>query len=259
MPPPTRSLRRLHAFTLMEILVVVAIVLVLSAIIFPVMRTVKMRGYRVQATSAMKQLGSATQTYTSQNDGLIPAEDSKGTDTWAAAADPVNAAAWYNSLPKLLGTRTVGDFALDPKGFYTKENLIYLPGATYPDSDKKLLRPLFAIAINTKLQRKDAEGKKSPLKVANIPETARTVLFLEQGLPSEKKSHPTQSKYDGSAKGSARSFVARYGGQGLILFVDGHSEEVSPADLLTESGQFPFPPTDVIWTKNREENPNKGG
>ena len=241
----------------MELLVVIAIIVVLAAIAFPVYSTVRQRSNKAAALNVMRQLASATAAYMSQNDSELPREDAKGTDDWMAAADPLNVKAWYNALPKLLGMKTVGEYANFPRDYYTKQNLLYLPGATYPEGDKKLVLPLFAVAINTKLQRKDAEGDKHPVKYGQITNPAKTVLFLEQGLPDEKKSVPTQNKYDGSCKGSARSFVGRYGGQGVITFVDGHAEVADPAELLTETGRFPFPPEGVHWTRSADEDPNK--
>lgn len=254
---PLTFVRRSHGFTLMEILVVIAIILVLAAIAFPVYTSVQQRTNKGVALNAMRQLASATSAYSAQNDGELPREDAKGTDDWIAAADPVNAKAWYNALPKILGQKPVAEYANTPREFYTKANLIYMPGAVYPEGDKKLVLPLFAIAINTKLQRKDSDGNKSPARYTQITNPAKTVLFLEQGLPSEKKSVPTQNVYDGSCKGSARSFVGRYGGQGVLTFVDGHSELLDPADTLTPTGRFPFPPEGIHWTRASDEDPNK--
>ncbi len=249
--------RRCTGLTLMEVLVVVAIILVLVVITVPVINVVKNRANKVKALKLMQALGTASGSYVADNDGMLPKEDAKGKDTWSNAADPDSADAWYNKLPKYLGGRSVGEYANDPKAFYTEENPLYVPGATYPESDKKLRQPLFAIAINTKLQRKNEDKVKPRLRLANIPEPSVTVLFLEQGLPSEKKTNPVQSKYDGSPKGSAKSFVGRYSGQGVLTFVDGHAETADPKAMLNENGSFPFPPTEVVWGSSREEDPNK--
>lgn len=241
----------------MEILVVIAIILVLAAIAFPVISTIQMRAGKAVAINNMKQLAAALNTYASQNDGAFPEEDAKGMDTWQTAATDAASKAWYNALPRLLGHKSVGDYATTPREFYSKENILFLPGAKYPESDKKLKEPLFAIAINTKLERKDAEHKKEPTRISTVLRPARTVLFLEQGLPGEQKAMAVQPKYDGSCKGSAKSFVARYSGHGVLTFVDGHAELVEGKDILTETGRFPFPPNDVIWMKNPEDDPNK--
>lgn len=243
----------------MEILVVVAIILVLAAITVPTVTTIQIRASKNVALQTMRQLAAAAQAYATDNDGLLPQEDAKGSDSWTGAASLDAKNAWYNVLPKMMGRHSVGDYVSKPREFYTKENVLFLPGATYPESDKKLAKPLFALAMNTKLQRREIDGTKRPLKLSQISQPARTVLFLEQGMPSEKKSSAVQSNkdFDGSPKGSAKSFPGRYGGKGVLAFLDGHVEEWAAKDLLTETGVFPFPATDVIWTRSPEEDPNK--
>jgi len=249
----------------MEILVVIAIILVIAAIAFPAYLVVQKNAHRAYALNSMRQLGAGCISYASQHDSQLPAEDSKGKDTWPNAAKEENKDAWYNAVPKLLGQKSVGEYAGTPRDYYTKQNILFLPGATYPETDKKLVQPLFAIAINTKLQRKDpaagAEAKKERVRLNQVTEPSRTVMFLEQGLPNEKNSAEVQSKkdYDGSPKGSPKSFIGRYGGQGILTFMDGHSEVVNAKDMLDETGRIPFPvsASGIIWTRTPEEDPNK--
>src|SRR4030095_11601502 len=261
-PPPSHGWGRAARFTLMELLVAVAVILVLAAMSFPVYTFLRQRANKQAALNTMKELGRCMRTYTDANSGNLPAEDASGADTWKNVVKPEANDAWYNALPRVLGRKSVADFASSPRAFYTKENMLFLPGATYPESDKKIREALFAIAINTKLHRKDPKdptSKKKSAKVADVVNQQRTVAFLEQGLPSEERTLQVQSKkdYDGSCKGSAKSFVGRYGGQGILLFIDGHAEPVDARDLLTETGAFPFPQSNVIWTSNPEDNPNK--
>ena len=98
-----RASSRSSAFTLMEILVVIAIILVLAAIAVPVMNAVRTKANMQVASANLKSLGTALAAYTNSNDGTIPKEDAVGVDTWQAAADPEAAHAWYNALPKLAG------------------------------------------------------------------------------------------------------------------------------------------------------------
>lgn len=247
-----------RAFTMMEVLVVVTVILVIAAIAFPAYKAFQMKGYKQVALDNMRALTGAVSTYAGQNDTNLPMEDSKGTDSWDNLNKPDAANAWYNALPRVLGKKTAGDFAASPESFYTKENILFLPGANYPEK-KKFASPLFAIAFNTKLQRKDPSGKKVATRLDKIAAPSKTVVLLEQGVVNENRTLAVQTKkdYDGAPKGSAKSFVGRYSGEGVLGFLDGHAELVPVKDVLTETGNFPHPQTAIIWTQTAEENPNK--
>lgn len=241
----------------MEMLVVAGIVLVLAAILVPAYSAFVNRSNQVVAMTNLRNIASAFSTYTSQNNDRFPLEDAPGSDSWAAAVAPENEKVWYNALPRAIGQRGVADFAASPRAYYTKENILFLPGARYP-VDSKLSQPLFAFAMNSRLQRKTVKAQKEETRVSEIAEPSRTVLFFEQGLKGEKKRGGVgvQGNFDGAPKGSARSFVARYNRRGVVAFCDGHAELFSPEELVTETGALPFPPTNVIWSLNPETNPN---
>jgi prepilin-type N-terminal cleavage/methylation domain-containing protein/prepilin-type processing-associated H-X9-DG protein len=265
--------RARRGFTLMELLVVIAIIAILAAIAYPVIMGMRSNAYKAEATQRLGALGSALKSYVALNNGDLPSEDSTGVDDWTVVKKPEAVQAWYNALPKILNQKSPADYANEGRTdlFYQKENILYLPGAVYPEKDRKI-RPYFAICINTKLHRKEASGddgdrKKRTVKMAGILQPERTVMFLEQGLPGETAAHPAisvSSDYDGSCKGSAKSFVARYKGKGVIAFADGHAELVAAKDLLTETGGIIWDATlassnglRYIWTPDPQENPNK--
>jgi Tfp pilus assembly protein PilE len=258
--PPARLAQSQRAFSRFELLVAVAILLVLIAIAIPVYNAIRERAHKQVAMEKMRILGGALLTFANQNAGVLPAEDTDGPDSWDNIAKPAAKDAWYNALPRLANRKAAADFANTPSAFYTDENILFLPGANYPDK-KKVLEPLFAIAFNTKLQRNDETGVAQRARMDQITVPAKTVGLLEKGVLNEKRTLEVQSKkdYDGSPKGSAKSFVGRYGGKGHLFFLDGRVELVSAKELLSETGQFPFPQTDVIWTPTPEENPNKTG
>jgi prepilin-type processing-associated H-X9-DG protein len=253
----TRRENASRAFSMMQLLIAAAIVLVLVTVAVPVYSTLRQRAHKQVALERFKTLGGALANYASQNAGMLPTEDVDGSDTWDRIARPDAKDAWYNALPRLLGRKGAGDYS--PTEFYTEDNLLFLPGANYPDK-KKLLAPQFAIAFNTKLQRNDpATGEKQRTKMEQIANPARTVALLEQGCLNESKTMAVQTRkdYDGSPKGSAKSFVGRYDGKGVLLFLDGHVGLVSVTDVLTQTGDFPFPQGEVVWTRTPDENPNK--
>ena len=256
MLPPSQQAAQ--AFHTMRTVIVLALVLVIAALAWPVSMSLRTRAHKQTALERMRQLGAALSNYASQNAGALPAEDAPGNDTWVSIQKPEARDAWYNALPRLIGKKGAGDFAT-PQEFYNSDtNVLVLPGANFPDK-KKFIAPQFAIAFNTKLQRKNAEGRKERTKLEQIKDPARTVVLLEQGCLNEDRTLEVQSKndYDGSPKGSAKSFVGRYGGEGVLCFADSHAEFVKVRDTLTETGDFPFPPTHIIWTRSPEENPNK--
>jgi type II secretory pathway pseudopilin PulG len=240
----------------MEALVVAAVLIVLGALIYPVTTAMQQRANRAAAMNVMQQLAKAAAAYEAQNDNLLPAEGSKSNDSWQGCSDQSNGTAWFNTLPRNLGQRGVSDFVSDPKAFYSAQNLLYIAGAVYPPGEKRFARPFFAVAINSRLQRKDADTAKK-VKLSQITKPDRTVLFFDQGLPDESKSVVTEEKYDGAPKGSARTFVGRYAGKGLLAFVDGHIELAAPKDMLTPTGRLVFPSEKYIWGRTPEDDPNK--
>ena len=83
---------RRSAFTLVEILVVVGIIGLLAAILFPVFNMVRRRSYGATCISNLKQLGVAVNLYTQDYDGLFPRGGDPtdlNTPLWHEAADGV--------------------------------------------------------------------------------------------------------------------------------------------------------------------------
>src|SRR5215213_4801070 len=94
----------------MEVIVTVAIVLVIGVLAVPILKTFKQRANKQITQEKMRKLGGAFINYVAQNNGVLPAEDAGGQDTWANAARPEFKDAWYNALPRLIGMKGVGDY-----------------------------------------------------------------------------------------------------------------------------------------------------
>jgi prepilin-type N-terminal cleavage/methylation domain-containing protein len=81
---------RLSAFTLIEMLVVIAIIATLAALLFPAVSGMQERGKATQDLSNLRQVGMATQMYLNDNDGaFFPA-----TDVWMADLVPKYLGSW---------------------------------------------------------------------------------------------------------------------------------------------------------------------
>jgi prepilin-type processing-associated H-X9-DG protein len=196
-------------------------------------------------------------TYSTDKNGLMPYEDSPGTDDWPNAAKPENQEVWYNSLPKLMGAGSTGEIgASNPERFYEDSYPLYIPGAPYPGRSSRLGSPTFAVGMNSRLQRKSEEGLKAQGSITQIQDPAKTVVFLERGMPNDKQTMAAQRGFDGSPKANARAFAARHNQKGCLVFADGHAEVRPASDLLTQSGAIITPQTSIVWTLNPDSDPN---
>jgi prepilin-type processing-associated H-X9-DG protein len=248
----------------MEILVTVSIILVLSVLGYAVYLGVQRKANRVAAAQKMTQLGTGLSRYISDNDGLLPKEDTDtGENSWEAASRPESADAWFNALPSRAGGKGTGDYQKDGNtaAFYAKDSLLSLQGADYPKS--KLRSPIYAFAFNTKLHRKDPKsGEKPRVKIGSIKVPARTVALLEQGIKNEKRPMKGMKSYDGDdSKASGKQFVARWGEVGNIMFLDGHVESVKAAQILENNAGLRLRWTagdtsGILWCPEPTEDPN---
>ena len=134
-------------FTLIEILIVVAIIAALAAIGGSLFKSAKQKAHQSAALQKMKSLGATFATYTVDRNGLLPYEDSTGTDDWTNAARPENQEAWYNALPKLMGAKSVGELGLDESCRIVSG----IPSALYP---RRALSRAFETAGQARIRRR---------------------------------------------------------------------------------------------------------
>lgn len=246
-----------RGFSLIEVLIAIAVVAALAAITMTLVKSSKERANQAAALQKLKSLGAAFAAYTTDKGGLLPFEDATGSDDWTNAARPENSEAWYNALPKMMGAKTVGEIGqTKPALFYEANYPLFIPGAPYSGATKRLAKPAFAVGMNSRLQRKDDEGVKKQGRFEQIQEPSKTVVFLERGLPGDKKTMAAQSGFDGSPKANAGAFAARHNQKGCLVFADGHVELHAASDLLTTGGGIIVPQTSIVWTLNPDHDPN---
>ena len=250
-------------FTLLELLIVMAIVVLLAALILGSLTRAKMAAQRVTCINNLKQWGCAAHLYAQDNDDELPREAAvDGINTWEMTGSSTNLDVWYNALAETAGVPTMTYYAQTPSSqqdFYSAGKIFHCPSARF--SAVAATYPNFSLAINSKLMR-DFEGTEPATarglwwwgqKLSAIKVPDRTALFLDTGIPGEERLCPFQSAYTGEPKAYAGQFPGRHNRAGNILFVAGHVLTMPGKDVVEMNPNSPFrgraifPPAEVIW------------
>ncbi len=122
------------AFTLIELLVVIAIIAILMAIVLPVLNRAQQRALNVGALSNLRQLMLAWKMYSSDNQGLLPANPSgEGYPGWVVgqmrgaedgAAPEINAAPYLNEWD-CTNSQLLVDTRFSTLGYYIQNPAVF--------------------------------------------------------------------------------------------------------------------------------------
>ena len=91
-------MKRVAGFTLVELMVCMAVILLLAALLLPAIAKVRTAAVRGQCQSQIRQLGMAFLAYASDNGGFLPHEDN-------GDGLPPEGCGWYEVLTPYLGPR----------------------------------------------------------------------------------------------------------------------------------------------------------
>lgn len=217
------------AFTLVELLVVLAIVAVITALAVPVYQTVQLSSSQVVAVNALRQLGLAGQGYLADHNNVywpFRADTSEGTTYWFGYETAADA-----SLPE--GTRTIdyehgalGPYSGGLRDLHPDPQFLRMGAAFKP----KFKNGYFPYGYN------DLLAGTSQLA---IPQLHQRVVFATSAQVNTFQSpaspaHPMLEEfYMVDNFNVTTSF--RYHGQALCLFADGSSGFVSPQPNTTDA------------------------
>ncbi len=186
------------AFTLVEMLVVVAIILLLSAMLFPVLEAALGKAESASCVSNMRNLGLAARLYCDDYDGrIVPA-----------------------MLPHPTDGRICWDVTMQP--YINNELLLLCPTDEHPRKVRGALSVPHSYGINLELAEVGGYMASS-LTLAGISDPLGTVLFCE--LAGQRYA-TCGVRY--SLNGLERVAVNRHGNGANYTFVDGHTKWLRP-------------------------------
>lgn len=208
-----KSLRR-NAFTLIEILVVVAILAILAAILFPVFARSRENARRSSCQSNLKQIGLGVLQYTQDFDEHYPpfhnhvftSVPSGGERNWAQMIYPYVKSTQLFKCPSNSATYNIGEGGNDP---------VQIP-ASY--------------AANPRIIAVDAAVV--PVSLSYLDSASKKILLTETagGYPGAGWPDWTSASKWGELAGS--NFKGHLG-TGNYLFADGHVKALKPIATMT--------------------------
>jgi len=198
-------------FTLIELMVVVAILALLAGLLLPVLGRARDQARSAQCRAQMRQWGLALLLYGEDHADRFPYE---GVFLNAIDAGP-NLEAWYNELPPYAGIGRLADlYAQSRMPIPGDRSLFVCPSASVmPTRPPTMSRPLFHYGFNNRM---DPNGP-GRFHRSQLRDPVSTVIFTEN---SERQYPSTSGMHTPS----------RHRGRAILLLADGHVEAVRSND-----------------------------
>jgi len=215
----------LKAFTLVEILVVVAIIGILAALLFPMGKSMIEKGNSAKCVNNLRQIGVAIQQYAAENDGFFPySAGYKYGDT--SGATSFTFSTWQAPLAYYLG---IGQ--LSPSTPYTT-----LPSYDNPKAKHPFNCPSCKTGFRTYTANKYAMGFLPSGTTSPYPR--RNPLAFQR--PTQLILITDSQTVDGQITGNTMQFDdtnyqtiigTRHSGKANALFADFHIESIDRAKI----------------------------
>ena len=201
-----QRVRTCLGFTLLELLVVMAVVLVLAGLALPALARARGQGYRAFCLNNLRQWGLATQMYVLDHDDFLPPD---GTPN---PGDSNTNTGWYIQLPRELGLPRYHDMEWRTNAAAATGFTVWLCPSNRRRSNG---RNLFHYCLNSYV---NGTGEAAvPVRLNTLPSPASLVwLFDSKNLPAVG--------YWGYCHTNLHSGGAQF------LFLDGHARRFRRAD-----------------------------
>lgn len=218
---------RVRAFTLMELLVVMAIIAILAALFFSVMGHVKASARAITCRNNLRQWGIAVQLYTADHDDFLPPEGWANPPLVPTKSSHTNS--WYVLLPQTIGLPSYYQMAWRSNSAASLGHSIWICPSNPRRSNGT---ELFHYCLNGLI---DGAGKTDyPTRLVSIPCLSKAVyLFDSKNLPAVDTSVNKPG-------GFVHTNLHNHGAQ--FVFLDGHVAWFNTSKGVTNNSQLVWYP-----------------
>lgn len=236
------------AFTLIELLTVIAILGILAMILIPTVGKVRQQARFSQCSSNLREWGAANLLYANDHHGRIPWDGGSGIHP-DNLDEHMGTLPWFNSLPPYLGSPTIQELAARNATPRLGETSVFIcPSAERngPAPEWLCYGPNYLLSVR---------GNPGPHRVAlthldMIREPSRVPLF------AETTNHAPTSEGFQALNANPRYLAegTRHDGRAAVVFFDGHLEVFTAEELAIQGRVWDNPnaPVRVRWNPKHQ-------
>lgn len=216
----SKFMKNRRAFTLLELLVVISIIAVLSALLYTALANSRKKGFQTTSLNNLRQWGGAFKDSLADHDGCMPFDGQSG-----AGISLQDTEAWYNRLPLYLKEKPLNhqDYVTTPPKVGTKS--IWINPGVPPEEGNRYVQPptkfLFCYAMNYYL----SSAAERTQKFARVENPQAVVLMAEK---ADDLSHFEPSTIKAFFEGTGDPLKDKENGA-HFLFCDGRVELIKRA------------------------------
>jgi prepilin-type N-terminal cleavage/methylation domain-containing protein/prepilin-type processing-associated H-X9-DG protein len=192
---------RTTAFTLVELLVVIAVIAIVASMLLPTIGKGKAKARSTQCANNLRQWGLAIRSYADDNDDVLP-HRGQGVQMLTRIDRPED---WFNALPFYFGSKSFQDLVASGQAPKPKSNSIFV----CPDSTDAGSNYFLAYAMNMNLS---PWSLPHPARFGDIVQPS-LVVAMADGPGQYSATYPSANPYSPVPRHSQRVNLLFLGGQ----------------------------------------------